>query len=77
MTVILRSVSDYIRRAMESYKGDNLERATRAFAGLSDKQMGEQYGQSGKTCREILDEYRVDRDTHYAAMDALRQAGII
>ncbi len=46
-------------RALEQMKGDDLYRARWAFRGLTDEQMKEQYGQSGKTRAEILKEYEV------------------
>lgn len=62
---------NYIRRAMESYKGDNLERANHAFKNKSDSELDRPYGQSGKTCREIWQEYKDDRQLHNAALAAL------
>lgn len=54
----------YIRAALDNRKGDDLERAERAFRGRTTLQMQEQYGQSGRTCQAILDEYRQDLDRH-------------
>jgi hypothetical protein len=41
-------------RALENYLGDNLYRARRAFSGSN---LDEEYGESGKTKRQILAEY--------------------
>ena len=46
-------------RIVENAKGDDLERATRAFAG---SKLDEEYGQSGKTRLQILQEYQQNRD---------------
>mgnify|MGYP001579315069 CR=1 FL=1 len=44
-------------QALETVRGDDLHRARAAFAHLSDQQMDQEYGVSGKTCREILAGY--------------------
>lgn len=59
---------EYIKRAMSSYRGDDLERANIAFGRLSEKELGEQHGQSGKTRREIWQSYKDERAAHDAAM---------
>ena len=46
---------------VESAKSDNLERAERAFRGLSGEQLKEEYGRSGRTKGEVLEGYREDR----------------
>lgn len=44
-----------------SAQGDDLERAENAFRGMTDGQLDGQYGQSGQTRRQILDDYRQRR----------------
>lgn len=44
-------------QALENMRGDDLMRARRAFWNCSQEQMHELYGNSGKTRRQILDEY--------------------
>lgn len=56
--------AEYVRKALRNYKSDNLERAEAAFSGMIDEQLDQQYGQSGKTRREILQEYREARALH-------------
>ena len=68
--MIAKPERDLILRALQAYRGDDLERAERAFAGLSDAQLDRPYGQSGKTCRQILEEYR----EHVARVQAAAQA---
>lgn len=46
-------------QAVEQMRGDDLYRARMAFRGLTSKQMDEQFGQSGKTRRQILSEYEL------------------
>jgi ribosome-binding protein aMBF1 (putative translation factor) len=46
-----------ILRALSDHKGDDLYRAKQAFLYCTRKQMGEQYGESGKTRQQIVDEY--------------------
>ncbi len=48
----------FILKQMRGSRPDNFYRAQAAFRGLSDDQMNEQYGQSGRTRREILEGYR-------------------
>ena len=52
----------YIRRAMDSYTNDDLERATYSFKTCSASQMREKYGQSDQTRQEIIDGYRHERE---------------
>lgn len=44
-----------------SAQGDDLERAEAAFRNCSNAELDGQYGQSGRTRRQILDEYRQRR----------------
>lgn len=37
---------------------DNLYRAKIQFGKMTQKELGEEYGQSGRTCGDILAEYR-------------------
>jgi hypothetical protein len=62
---------EYVIKAMESYKGDNLERATARFRNLSEQELDSQYGQSGMTCRQIWDEYKEARAAWQKAFDWL------
>ncbi len=39
---------------------DNLYRATLQFGGMSQKELGEEYGESGKTCGELYEEYQAE-----------------
>ncbi len=48
----------YIYSALGRARGDDLERAECAFRGMTAVAMDEQYGQSGRTRQQILDEYR-------------------
>lgn len=60
-----------IRRAMDNAQGDNLERAEHAFRGLSEKQMNDEHGSSGKTRKQLLEEYRQERREWQVASDML------
>ena len=57
-----------IRDAIVNSMGDDLERATHAFANRTTKQMEEQWGASGMTCQQILDEYQHDRNRRKLAL---------
>lgn len=56
--------AEYVQRAMSSYKGDDFERANRAFAGFSEKELDQPHGQSGFTRREVWQAYKDNRDQH-------------
>ena len=62
---------EYLLSLVERAKGDNLERAQHAFAGLSSEKMQEKYGQSDWTRQEILDGYVQGRQKWQAAKDFL------
>jgi hypothetical protein len=52
--------------ALRAYKGDDHLRARHAFGRLSEEQLDEQHGQSGKTRRQIWGDY----ENHANAVDA-------
>jgi hypothetical protein len=56
----------FILRALENYRGDNLWRARAAFGGMNEWQLKQPYGMSGKTRAEILAEY----EEHEREVDA-------
>jgi hypothetical protein len=62
---------EFVLRALESYKGDNLERARYAFKGCTPEQMRQEYGQSGQTRAQILEGYEHDRQKWQDAYDWL------
>ncbi len=64
---------NFVKRAMQNARGDDLERAERAFRGLSAKEMAEQHGQSGRTRQEVLDGYTAHRTAWNNAMAWLDQ----
>jgi len=55
-----------IKRALESFRGDDLYRARMAFKTRTPEQMQQPYGQSGQTCAQILEGYQ----QHDAAVNA-------
>lgn len=56
-----------LKRIIENAKGDDLERARRSFHGMSSRQLDEQHGQSGRTRRQILQEYEAERALYLQA----------
>ncbi len=64
--------SEIIRRAMDNAKGDDLERARRAFGSMNATQLDAPHGESGMTRREILDQYKKHRAEHNTAMEELK-----
>lgn len=60
-----------IRNAMGNAKGDDLERAESSFRHLTENQLDEEFGRSGKTKREIRDAYRESRARWQSANDLL------
>ncbi len=57
----MKQPKEVILYALKNSRGDDLERAETAFKDLSPQELDEQYGQSGKTCQQILDDYRDHR----------------
>lgn len=60
-------------QALGNMRGDDLCRARNAFKGCTPEQMGEQYGQSGKTRREILAEYEEHEERVNAAIQWVKE----
>jgi hypothetical protein len=58
---------EVVLMAMRAAKGDDLERARAAFRGKSAADMRKPYGQSGRTCEEILSGYTEAREEWEAA----------
>ncbi len=63
-----QEIKEYILKRIRYADGDNLERAQAAFRNLSPEKMQEEYGQSGCTRQEILDEYIAAREKHKKAL---------
>lgn len=59
---------EIIRRALQQYRGDDLERASVAFRGLSPKEMQTHYGASRRTRQQILDGYQQHVDAVTTAL---------
>lgn len=69
-----------LRRIVADAKGDDLERARSAFRGMSERQLDQQHGQSGRTRRQILQGYEEDRAEYDGArrlLDAMLKANVI
>lgn len=60
-------------RALHNMLGDDLYRARRAFNGMSEEQLNRQYGESGKTCAQILREYEYHDEAVRAAISWVEQ----
>jgi AraC-like DNA-binding protein len=45
--------------ALRNYRGDNYERSLAAFRNFSQHQMNQEFGATGQTCREYLDQARL------------------
>ena len=67
----MNDTAKFLLSLVERAKSGDLERAQRAFAGLSPEKMQEKYGQSDWTRREILDGYVKGRRKWQAAKDLL------
>ncbi len=75
----MKNDAEYLRYVMQCAKGDDLERATRAFAGLSPEEMSKEYGQSGRTRLEILNGYKTGREEWESAnrlLDSLLRGAV-
>ncbi len=72
MSPITPEIRATLLHALECYRGDDLERAERAFAGFTAEQLDRPWGgESDRTCREILDGYRRHVDRVRAARAAV------
>lgn len=59
-------------RIVESARGDDLERARRAFGHMSDAELDQEHG-DGQTRRQVLQEYENERALYLAAKALLIQ----
>ena len=59
-------------RALVALMGDDTARARADFSSRTSEQMQERYGQSGKTCAQILAEYEAHDAKVKAAIDWVR-----
>lgn len=62
-------------KALNNYLSDDLQRARAAFRNCTPEQMGEQYGLSGKTRQEILNDYQAHQDRVDAAIAWVKTVG--
>lgn len=66
MTYDPQTLREVTIRALQHHRGDNGARAKAAFRNCTLEEMGQEYGQSGRTRAQILEEYL----THEARVDA-------
>ncbi len=52
-----RKTKDLVLESLARLKGDDAARARATFKNKTEKQMAEQYGESGQTCGQILAAY--------------------
>lgn len=64
-------IKQYIISIVKNATSDNLERANMQFGRMSDDQLDKEYGQSGRTCREIWNEYKDERELNQSALHLL------
>lgn len=62
-----------ILRGLSYLRSDDYERAKAAFRNYTPRQMQEQWGQSGKTCQEILDGYRKHAEDIAATVEFVKR----
>lgn len=60
-------------KAIENYRGDDLARARFTFRGLTQDEMNEQHGESGRTRQQVLDGYINQENECNKAIAYLRQ----
>lgn len=63
------TAKEKLLKIVANAKGDDLERAERAFQGLSQKEMNEQHGRSSMTRQALIEAYRLERVAWRAAYD--------
>jgi hypothetical protein len=64
-------IKKYIISAVKNSTSDNLERANMQFGRMSQTQIDKEYGQSGRTCREIWGDWKQERELNHAALRLL------
>lgn len=69
-------IKEYICGALIRRTGDNLERCQMSFNNLTDKEMQNEYGQSGMTCKKILDDYKKERRLYHMSIDAINRVDL-
>lgn len=67
MRLMTQSIKDTLLKALDVASGDSLERAQRSFKGMTEQQLLQMHGASGRTRQEILDSLRQHRDRIEAA----------
>ncbi len=60
-----------LKAIVESARGDDLERAERNWAGLSEHTLRREHGGSGESLRQHLESFRQERREWQAAKDLL------
>jgi hypothetical protein len=68
---------NYVKWALHQRRGDDLERAKMAFGKMDDSQLDCQWGQSGKTPREIWQEYKDSAAKYDEVMAWCQQKGVV
>ena len=66
-----QEAAQYLTRVMANARGDDLERCQAAFGKLTDDELGEQHGQSGRTKRQVWQGYKDHRALWEAAKKLL------
>ena len=69
----MMTAAQKLRQIVNDAKGDDLERATAAFRNCSPAEMNQEYVQSGKLRRTILEDYQQERTEWARAKDLLDQ----
>lgn len=62
-------------QALEHALGDDYSRASNAFDGYTPEEMNKEYGRSGRTCQQILDEYREHHERILSAIAWVERVG--
>lgn len=60
-------VDDKLRQIVDNARGDDWERSRRMFGRMTSTELNQEYGQSGRTCREILAEHEEEQANWLAA----------
>jgi hypothetical protein len=66
-------IKKYIISTVKYSTSDNLERANMQFGRMSQTQLDREYGQSGRTCREIWEDHKQERELNLAALRLLNK----
>tara|TARA_Y100000310_G_scaffold313455_1_gene361845 strand:- start:648 stop:866 length:219 start_codon:yes stop_codon:yes gene_type:complete len=68
----MKTMKERLIEAVKRSEDDSLERAEHCFGGMPDELLNKEYGQGGRTRREILDGYRKKRREYMELLEYVK-----